>query len=270
MMRTLEHTDNQENKLTHHQVVTIGALLDGNWHDREYVREELGLKTLSRSIISERILKPLEKMHLIEQKEMLPKNATEGKRKRKFVRIGKDIDEHRLHMLIFTSANDAFCKYRGRADKMRDCKILLNLSDRSRAICVKLEKQEEERKRKSNEEYWRQKESIYLGSESGSKLIAAAKKIEGIFENRLKPLEGMPHSPWSVTMNEILKGLPDIAYHAAIEAYPDLSKKALQEVRSAELSEEELKEVMANSEALAKMRYPEYPTFPLPNGDNPK
>lgn len=95
-MRILKHIDYVEKDIfTPHQVTLLSALLDGDWHDRDYIRKKLNLKKLSRSIISARILKPLEELGLIEQEEMLPpkeKGKLQNKRKKKYVRMRKNPD----------------------------------------------------------------------------------------------------------------------------------------------------------------------------------
>ena len=81
-------------EFTPHQIDLLGAILDGKLHDREYIRTELNLRSLSRSNISERILKPLEELGLVEQIEMLPpkKKGGQNKRKRKYFRLVRNPD----------------------------------------------------------------------------------------------------------------------------------------------------------------------------------
>ncbi|OPY55261.1 MAG: hypothetical protein A4E48_00115 [Methanosaeta sp. PtaU1.Bin060] len=100
----------REGHLSEQQMTCLCFLLDGNWHDRRELRRVEGMKNVAPSTISERIIRPLESIDLVEQEARSVKEGS--KQKKNFVRIRKDIDVHRLHLLIEYSANRLVTKYR--------------------------------------------------------------------------------------------------------------------------------------------------------------
>lgn len=211
--------------LTEQQLNALLILQDGEWHDRRDIHSKLRFKKYNYSIISERIIKPLEEIGLIEQEE---RPGT----KKKFVRIRIDLDDQglqELHSLIMFSANELDIKYM-KKDKER--------ADFFRAVVLKsdkklgeLEKLEEERRQRSKEEFWRNKESSIPYSESWPKLIAMAKAIADRFENALKPLDGIPSRPHQLTFERIIKNIQSTAFLAACDANPELFEKINRECK---------------------------------------
>ena len=217
--------------LTGQQLEALSFLRDEEWHDRKYIHNKMGFKKYDYSIISERIIKPLEAKGIVEQEER------PGTRK-KFVRIRKDLDEqslHELHLLIEYSANKLVMKYKGKNSEQ--AKFFLGIRDESIKKLRDLEKLEEEHRQRLKEEYWKNRASSIPYSESWPKLIDAAKLIADRFEKTMKPLDGIPSRPHQLTFERIMEEIPHNAFLAAVDANPELFKNIMQEARRHEWKE---------------------------------
>jgi hypothetical protein len=223
MMRTPIDID----LLTGQQLEALHILHDGEWRDRKYIHNKMKFKKFAYSIISERIIKPLEAKGIVEQEDRPTEDG--ARREKKVVRIKKDIDEHTLHSLIDYSANDLVMKYRKKSAERAN--FFLTMRNESIKKLLDIEKLEEERRQRSKEEYWKNKESSIPYSESWPKLIAVAKAIADRFENALKPLAGMPSRPHQLTFERIIEHIPNTAFLAACDANPELFEKVRRECR---------------------------------------
>lgn len=97
MMRTLDDID----LLTAQQLEFLCAISDGGWYDRKSIRKKMGMKKLIPSILSERVIKPLEAKGIIEQEE---RPLKDGSRKmKKVTRIREDID-----LLLLMNLRDSY------------------------------------------------------------------------------------------------------------------------------------------------------------------
>jgi hypothetical protein len=135
--------------LTDKQVECLYVLMDGNWHERGEISRLI--KNYIPANISGRIIKPLEREGIVEQEE---RPIREGSKKlKKFVRINKDYDEHRLHLLIEYSANDLVLKYSKKKKKER-ADLFLKIRNESIEKLDKLEQLEEKLKQNDEAEYW--------------------------------------------------------------------------------------------------------------------
>lgn len=211
--------------LTEQQLNALLILQDGEWHDRRDIHSKLRFKKYNYSIISERIIKPFEEIGLIEQEER-------PKTKKKFVRIRTDLGDQglqELYSLMMFSASELVLKYRKKDKERADFfHAVVSQSDKKLG---ELEKLEEERRQRSKEEFWRNKESSIPYSESWPKLIAMAKAIADHFENALKPLNGIPSRPHQLTFERIIKNIPNTAFLAACDANPELFEKINRECK---------------------------------------
>lgn len=72
---------NSYSRITDRQMECLCLLADGEWHDRQEIRQKLGLKFIPPNI-SSRIIKPLEQMGIIEQEK---RPVKEGSKKIKLV-----------------------------------------------------------------------------------------------------------------------------------------------------------------------------------------
>ncbi|GAB6265519.1 MAG: hypothetical protein STSR0001_09640 [Methanothrix sp.] len=106
MMRTSIDSD----LLTRQQLEALFILNDGEWYDRKDIHKKMGFKKFDYSIISERIIKPLEVKGIIEQE------GREGTR-RLFARIKKDID-----LLLLMNLRDSYQILWTRAHERKDDK----------------------------------------------------------------------------------------------------------------------------------------------------
>ncbi|GEM_PF-3008134 len=97
MVRTLDDID----LLTTQQLEFLCAISDGEWHDRKFIREKMGMKKLIPSILSERIIKPLEAKGIIEQEERPVKEGS--KKMKKCARIRKEIN-----LLLLMDLRDSY------------------------------------------------------------------------------------------------------------------------------------------------------------------
>lgn len=95
-------------KLTDKQLGCLCVLADGEWHDRQEIREKLGLKLIS-SNISSRLISPLNALGIIEEEER-PINNGSNKNKR-VVRIKKGSDEFSFRLHFYKLMRD-WCKER--------------------------------------------------------------------------------------------------------------------------------------------------------------
>jgi len=82
---------NSGSRLTDYQIECLCLLLDGEWHDRDEIRQKLQFKLISsKSNITNRIINPLKKRGLIEQENRPIKDGF--KKMKSFTRIKTDID----------------------------------------------------------------------------------------------------------------------------------------------------------------------------------
>jgi len=135
MMRTYIDCD----LLTGQQLEALCILQDGEWHARRYIHNNMGSKKFHYNNISERIIKPLDAKGIVEQEER-PDNEG-SRRKKKFVRIKKDLDGqslHDLHLLIVFSANYLVVKYGKKSPERAN--LFLTIRNESIKKCDELEK----------------------------------------------------------------------------------------------------------------------------------
>lgn len=163
--------------LTELQLVALDILLkDGEWHDRKDIHKKIGFKKFSYSIISERIIKPLEKKGIVEQEE---RPGT----KKKFIRIKRDLDEQSLnefHLLVEYSSNNVVMKYR-KKDAER-ANLFLEMRNRSIKKLSELEEIQEKKEHTKEAEYWA-KRNQKMDSDSWRKLV----DVEKLIYETLKP-----------------------------------------------------------------------------------
>jgi hypothetical protein len=190
--------------LTDKQLECLNILRDGNWHDHREISREL--KSYIPSNISGRMVRPLEKRGIVEQEERTEKEGS--KRKKKFVRIRREFDEHLLHLLIEYSANDLVNKFnnnlfdlcftesnKGELPRVRPkdeleinqpkiaqlkkcCEIFLDIRNKSLKKCRELEQQAEK--------YWEKRKSFIKYSKSWPLLVEIERKLADAFEEQLK------------------------------------------------------------------------------------
>jgi hypothetical protein len=193
MMRTPIDID----LLTGQQLEALHILNDGEWRDRTYIHNKIGFKKFDYSIISERIIKPLEAKGIVEQEGRPTEDG--ARREKKFVRIKSDVDPRQFHELIRQSALFMINKYRVQKKRSMEQKKNLKRGVKKDAADIyekmyyesarellKLEKLEEERQQEEESEdeneYWARRFQIYH-SEPWHKLLEA----ERIVYNTLKP-----------------------------------------------------------------------------------
>ena len=217
MMRT-----SLDSYLTGQQLEALFILRDGEWHDRRYIHSKIGFKKFNYSIISERIIKPLETKGIIEQEER------PGTMK-KFVRIRKDHDTqtlYKIHSLIMHSANDQVMKYRHK--NAEQAKFFLAIRDESIKKLDELEKLGEEENRKEETKYWAQQMQA-MDSENWRELIRLQKLIYDELKTRCKPcckINGLREADC-----HLLKK-PGAAFMIASMLNKDLVDKILREERN--------------------------------------
>ena len=217
MMRT-----SIDSYLTGQQLEALFILRDGEWHDRKYIHSKIGFKKFNYSIISERIIKPLEANGIIEQEE---RPGT----KKKFVRIRKDHDTqtlYKIHSLITHSANDQVMKYRHK--NAERAKFFLTIRDESIKKLDELEKLEEE----EETEYWAQRMQA-MDSENWRELIRLQKLIYDELKTRCKPCcknNGLHEADCYLLKK------PGAAFMIASMLNKDLIDEILQEERNAATS----------------------------------
>lgn len=217
MMRT-----SIDSYLTGQQLEALFILRDGEWHDRKYIHSKIGFKKFNYSIISERIIKPLEANGIIEQEE---RPGT----KKKFVRIRKDHDTqtlYKIHSLITHSANDQVMKYQHK--NAERAKFFLTIRDESIKKLDELEKLEEE----EETEYWAQRMQA-MDSENWRELIRLQKLIYDELKTRCKPCcknNGLHEADCYLLKK------PGAAFMIASMLNKDLIDEILQEERNAATS----------------------------------
>ncbi|OPX77811.1 MAG: hypothetical protein A4E45_01755 [Methanosaeta sp. PtaB.Bin039] len=179
MLRTLNDSD----LLTGQQLVFLDSLADGEWHDRKFIRGKMKLKKLIPSILSERIIKPMEEKGLVEQEEV---PVREGSRKmKKLVRLRKDVYQYRRSLLVFHSTLAMLDKYRAqqrqqkklkRGIKQDDFTIYSRMYYESARHLRTLEKIGEERQRLDEAKFW-EEWSDEINSEPWHQLVELHKLV---------------------------------------------------------------------------------------------
>jgi len=191
-MRTSIDSDYLGGKsLTGQQLVFLNALTDGKWareeseewappaakwYERREIRKKIGLKTFNPSILSERIITPLESDGIVEQ-------ARGRKKTIKVVRIRKDIDEQWLHKLVIQSTLPLIYKPGKRTKSEDTIDIYEGMYKKSHKALDRLEKIEKEQANDKEAEYWRNKLQEF-DLQDWRELV----KIEKLIYNTLKPV----------------------------------------------------------------------------------
>lgn len=188
MMRTSQDSDYLEGiKLTGQQLVFLNALTDGKWaqeeidgwapradkwYERSEIKKKIGLK--HSSILSERIITPLESAEIVEQMELPIKEG--WKKMKKVVRIRKDFGERRLHGLVIWSALPLI---RGQTGEKSAIKICEGMYKKSWKVLSILDEIEKERAEKEEAKYWEQR---FQEFDNVPELITIEKRIYKILK----------------------------------------------------------------------------------------
>lgn len=196
-MRTSKDIDYSDDaNLTGQQLVFLNALTDGKWareksegwspssdkwYERSEIRKKMGLKTFTPSILSERIIKPLELTGIVEQK-------VGRKKTMKVVRIRKEFGELRLHSLVIRSALPILTRKRPPATNKQNSgknpiTIYNGMYKKSCKVLSNLENIEKEQKAKDDAAYWEQRLQEF-DHQDWRELV----KIEKLIYNTLKPV----------------------------------------------------------------------------------
>ena len=186
-MRTLEDSDYRGGlNLTGQQLVFLNALTDrkwaqkeseewaplaDKWYDRSEIRKKMGLKIFNPSILSERIITPLESAGIVEQMELPVKEG--WKKMKKVVRIRKNVDKRLLHELVIRSALNSMRK---RTGDESTTKIYEGMYKKSWKVLDYLEKIEKERVDNEEAEYWKERLQ-YVDYQDWRELIKIEKRI---------------------------------------------------------------------------------------------
>lgn len=178
-------------EFTDQQLECLCILADGEWHDRNEIRQKMGLKMI-HSNISSRLIGPIAEIGLVEQEERPLKDGS--KKTKKVIRISRDINDYAFFHIISNSAERLAAKY-GRIDEKRKF-----YSDMADTFQDKIKRQEAD--------FEKEQEELEL-KENG-------------------PFGEGPYPPAWLEIQKIAKSIekhcktPEDAYVAAMKARPDL------------------------------------------------
>jgi hypothetical protein len=133
---------------TDQQLECLCVLADGEWHDRNEIRQKMGLKTI-HSNVSSRLIGPLVEIGLVEQEERPLKDGS--KKIKKVIRFSKDIDEYVFFYIISNSAERLAVKYCRNDEKNKLYSEMVNaFQDKIKMQDADFEKEQEDLEVKEN------------------------------------------------------------------------------------------------------------------------